>query len=152
VPRHWTLAEGAKHPGGWDWLCPGRLKRNGQLSDCGRRVHVLYGPVPVMTIAQVLGIEPPIEVPLPRPDGYSFACRVCWNVRHDPAYDPRRAWNVFVQQISGGILKGREVAMPEGLEWREPLWKKRREGDEEPREAEAVAARDKSVRRKQSAA
>jgi DNA-binding CsgD family transcriptional regulator len=47
---------------GWDWICPGRRMPDGTVRECGRRAACLYGPLPVWTIADALGIEEGFEI------------------------------------------------------------------------------------------
>lgn len=118
---------------GWTWVCPGRLMRDagGELRrvGCGRTARTLYGPMPVWTLADYLigreggeaegvagagggglaGLRSPM-VHVAR----SFACEACWRPVRPPHRDVEATWNLFVTQVSGGLLRGADVARPAG--------------------------------------
>ncbi len=124
---------------GWDWICPGRpnpADPTGPYIPCGRRARMLYGPLPVYTLAQFLGPlaldvgdddARPTASPHLRLTGQwypglhdplagmrSFACATCWGVR-GLSLLTSAGWNDFVTYVSGGLLYGSEVARPAWL-------------------------------------
>jgi hypothetical protein len=118
---------------GWNFVCPGRLDVEGNLTGCGRRCTYLYAPQTMWTLAQALcdGSETGFELPPPEVSGLtgewfpgmsdpvkdathgmrSFACKECWRVR-SACMAKSDGWNEFVSQISGGLLYGRDVPRP----------------------------------------
>ncbi|MFG0283196.1 MAG: helix-turn-helix domain-containing protein [Phycisphaerales bacterium JB039] len=119
---------------GWQWICPGRIEAlpdgvrapEGEGAEviefqgdrylrrrCGRRCRSVLLPVPVCTIAEMLGEEEPLALQSARHSWVNWelarpACHRCWGVRHVSLID-RNGWNVFVTHLSGGLLQGHEV-------------------------------------------
>ena len=110
---------------GWDWICPGLEGR-----PCGRRARRLYAPVSVWTLDRALvpvlkfvrgqqsqEVAEFLEA-LPRAlrDPWAgrrtLACDRCWRIQTNVFVGVDKSWNQFVTCISGGLLTGREVAMP----------------------------------------
>jgi len=92
---------------GWRWLCPG----------CGGPVKKLYyplGPTNVLrhTAADVLRLDAPATDPAPAPPP-CFACQACHKVEYLARPCVREAWNIAVTYLTGGLLYGHEVPMPE---------------------------------------
>lgn len=61
VPR-WRTHSGRKQFFGWEFVCPGRMNRNGEYAGCGKRCTYLYGPQRVWTLAKAIGLEEGFEV------------------------------------------------------------------------------------------
>lgn len=132
APR-WITIRGQRQQRGWDWICPGLIRAGGENLHCGRRCRKLYAPQTVWTLAQAIDDDEGLELPkdcglagrwfpgLSDPvlnraiasgtAGRSFACHHCWQPRYDTCVG-NQAWNLFVTQLSGGLLYGREVKRP----------------------------------------
>ncbi len=107
---------------GWDWMCPGVLDERGKVKSCGRQVQRLYAAVPVYRVQDFLGEVSPVALPdLHEAVGsighegerLRFACNQCVNWMHVQGTNPSYAWNMFVRQMSGGLLFGSEVERPD---------------------------------------
>ncbi|MFG0284611.1 MAG: hypothetical protein ACF8R7_09335 [Phycisphaerales bacterium JB039] len=92
---------------------------------CNRLVRVLFLPFPCWTIADFRGA--PDHIPQLKPQwsdltGQLPACERCWNVQRDrplDGYQGAAGWNLFVTQLTGGLLTGSEVRRPLDLVPRE---------------------------------
>jgi len=129
---------------GWRWRCPGLYAGHAgdqpapspgpslgggeseAFKGCGRRVQVLYAPLPAWTIGRALGLEEGLDVEglsgrwlpgvMDRWAGRrSLACERCWQLRRT-TMTSHTGWNDLVTHLSGGLLFGREVAKPAGFE------------------------------------
>lgn len=94
---------------GWHWRCPA----------CRKPVRTLFLPLPPATLQSLLGVDlhedgrlvphTPADID---PPPTTFACHHCHRVRY---FDSQNAggWNHLVTHLSGGLLYGSEVQMPE---------------------------------------
>ncbi|MCZ6850388.1 MAG: hypothetical protein O7F17_01970, partial [Planctomycetota bacterium] len=108
---------------------PGAYIRFFACPRCQRWMKNVYWPMPVWTIALALASrdathpEAPAGVPRPLPHRYpcGFVCRICAGLIYESVERRSRplpgrhvdVWDRFVQRISGGMLRGREVARPQ---------------------------------------
>jgi hypothetical protein len=88
---------------GWRFICPG------VHGACGKPVERLYLPIAPWTIHHALSGVPR------SPAGTRWACRGCHRVLNI-SFTSVKGWNAFIAQMSGGLLYGKEVARPAGLE------------------------------------
>jgi hypothetical protein len=125
VPDEWDVRlwrEPRRGPGGklggWDWICPGRLRGGKQLPGaCGRRCRVLYAPMMAWTLLRRFDVRK--IAGFPSDFGVlewesCFACQSCWRPTYDDTKRPWKVWNRFVTHVSGGLLTGRDVKKPTG--------------------------------------
>ncbi|MFN3165932.1 MAG: hypothetical protein ACE37H_02595 [Phycisphaeraceae bacterium] len=130
---------------GWWWRCPGLVATG---AGCGRRVQVLYAPLPAWTIGRALGIEDGLDVEglsgrwlpgvMDRWAGRrSLACERCWRIRRTTMTNAT-GWNDLVTHLSGGLLYGREVAKPVGFEHERKRAYRGRGGRRRRRRADAL--------------
>lgn len=132
---------------------------------CGKLCRKLYGPLPVYTIAHLVGGEG-LEVgesgesgePRAAGDGAgglrlsgdwlpglsdplaglrSLACEWCWNLRWF-SFTDATWWNEFVSYISGGLLYGHEVAKPCDVAFERKYAFKKRVVSAKPRTAKSA--------------
>jgi hypothetical protein len=110
-PRAGAGGRGSLMFRGWMWLCP----------ICGKRVKLLYYPLPPVNLVRgfgilveddvidaALAIDPSLREPLL---ASGLACKVCHGVTATGRMR-RGAWNEVVTYLSGGLLQGREVPKP----------------------------------------
>lgn len=112
---------------GWHFICPGLSPD----APCGRRVSKLFIPLRPFSLLDFLGNPIAAELPqdadtrdlplaarLPLPPiptpPLAAACLRCHNVLQVSLVSPG-GWNQFVACLSGGLLYGHEVRMPEGI-------------------------------------
>jgi hypothetical protein len=104
VPRE-RIFRGRYVHRGWSWVCP----------SCRQRVQIIYYPLRLMTLPELLGMEKDRDendqMPTPEP---AFACVRCHGVRYFSRVD-KNSWNELVHHLSGGLLYGYEVKKPEWL-------------------------------------
>lgn len=138
---------------GWLFICPGRMNREGEHVECGRAVRYLYLPHTMWSLAKAIGDDSGIEMPgesglvgkwypgwsdpVAEPGTRSFACKQCWGVQH-ALLSNEQGWNLFVTQISGGLLSGRDVPRPDEIC---PIVRRRRPNKQRKRKGAADASR-----------
>lgn len=122
-PYYMRQGEGRRFMG-WKFRCPGLGESHEGGGACGRFVERLFSPTSTWTLFQALDIrldldvgggcvwQPGLKDPLLH--RRSFACRSCWRLRYTDHSRPRVAWNHMVTQLTGGLLYGCEVPIPEG--------------------------------------
>ena len=89
---------------GWFWVCP----------RCGETARTLYYPVEQPDLPTMLGFEPAMAAPLPRPRP-EFACYHCHGVLCFSRMSLVNDWNVMIMHCTGGLMYGKEVKKPEWL-------------------------------------
>jgi hypothetical protein len=85
-------------------------------------VSKLYWPMPVWTIPAALGLDVDYQQ---RSAPGRFACRKCWKLVYESSETHWRPdnrndsldifWDRFVQRLTLGLLRGRDVPPPEGV-------------------------------------
>ena len=105
-PNRASVARGGLRFRGWMFVCPG----------CKKVVQRLYCPAAALRLS--LGLKGR-DLAAPGEDGaealHTFACRKCHRVIWASVWG-RDGWNLFIGHVSGGLLYGREVARPAGME------------------------------------